>query len=374
MTINLKKILRYLAAIALFCIFMELTARFDDWLKYDAPFWGTYSSLRLRSWDDEGTRINIPGGDFEKWKNNSFGFRGPEISVEKKPGVTRIVCLGASESYGLYESPGMEWPAQLRKNLDSAKYEVINVASVGLPMVQYVDYLRKYVLKFSPDAAILYIEPVSYVAARERAINNPESVIKNPKQQQAARQQGIRGKLNTWFRTIPKLQRAIKQFLPKSIMAEYNRRTAEKMVKSAERIYLKGMKPLDDVPQEIIEEYKTELKKIITLLQAHNCQPILCTYPSLIDGGMTEENMTKLLEARRFVVELSLDGMANSARRLNDANRVVAEEEDVSLIELENAVPRTSTYFADNVHYTDAGAEIVAQKVAEFIREKRYGR
>lgn len=370
MKINTKKIFRYLIAIVLFCIFVELTARFDDWLKYDAPFWGTYSSLRLRSWDEEGTRINIPGGDFEKWKNNSAGFRGPEISVEKKPGKTRIVCLGASESYGLYESPDMEWPAQLRMDLDSTKFEVINVASVGLPMVQYFDYLRKYVLKYSPDAAILYIEPVSYVAARERGINNPESIIKNPKQQRAARQRGIRGKLNTWFRSVPKLQRAIKQFLPRSIMAEYNRRTAEKMVKSAEITYLKGMTPLDVVPAEIIEEYKTELKKIISLLLNNDCQPILCTYPSLIDGGMTEGNMTVLLEARRFVVELSLDGMANAAKQLNEANRTVALEENLPLIELENAVPRNKTYFADNVHYTDAGAEIVARTVAEYIRAK----
>ncbi|MEZ5358269.1 MAG: hypothetical protein R3F48_05510 [Candidatus Zixiibacteriota bacterium] len=368
MAINTKKIVRYLAAFILFCIFVELTARFDDWVEYDAPFWGTYSSLRLRSWDDEGTRINIPNGDFEKWKNNSAGFRGPEISMEKRPGVTRIVCLGASESYGLYESPGMEWPAQLRMELDSTKFEIINVASVGLPMVQYVDYLRKYVMKYSPDAAILYIEPVSYVAARERAINNPESIIKNPKQQQAARQLGIRGKLNAWFRAVPKLQRAIKQFLPSSIMAEYNRRAAEEMVQSAELTYLKGMTPLDDVPSEIIEEYKTELKKIIAFLLENNCQPILCTYPSLIDGGMNDDNMTMLLEARRFVVELSLEGMANTARRLNEANRGVAEVEHLPLIELENAVPRTTEYFADNVHYTDTGAEIVARTIADFLR------
>ena len=136
-----------------FLLTIELCARFDDALKYDAPFWKGYTSESLKSSDSEGISRNIPNARFQKWQNNGDGFRGPEITPIKAPGTTRIICLGASESYGLYESPGKEWPAQLRTSLPK-KYEVINVSVVGLGLSSYEAYLKKYVLKLEPDLII----------------------------------------------------------------------------------------------------------------------------------------------------------------------------------------------------------------------------
>ncbi|MCK5127038.1 MAG: hypothetical protein KAR42_12360 [candidate division Zixibacteria bacterium] len=366
--LTLKKTGNYVIAILLFCIFVEVTARLDDWIKHDAPFESTYTARRLRTWDDEGIRVNISNGGFEKWKNNSHGFRGPEIDIEKPANITRIVCLGASESYGLYESPDHEWPAQMRQELNGDSYEVINAATVGLPMTQYIQYLEKYVLKFSPDAIVLYIEPASYVAARQRAINNPEIKSSSPT---ATAQAGFSmSMIKESFRTVPKLQRAIKQFLPVSVMNEYYRKDALKKIEISEKRYLNGNAPLERVTADCLEDYRKDLIEVIEFLKSNNCQALLCTYPSLISGGVKEkeEHMTIFLEARRFVVELTLEGMSDAAIQLNDVSRSVAEETGTLLIELENVVPRDKDHFADNVHYTDAGAEVVARTMAQFIQ------
>ena len=74
--INFKKIL---ISIVLFVITIELSSRIDDWIQYDAPLFGTYNEDRLRTEDDEAITCNVPNISYEKWSNNSLGFRGPEL-------------------------------------------------------------------------------------------------------------------------------------------------------------------------------------------------------------------------------------------------------------------------------------------------------
>ena len=54
----------------------------------------------------EGRR-GEPYGHFGQWRLNAYGFRSPEISILPAPAMVRIAALGASETFGLYESPTM---------------------------------------------------------------------------------------------------------------------------------------------------------------------------------------------------------------------------------------------------------------------------
>ena len=362
---NWTRAIKYIVAFVIFCAAVEMSARIDDWIRYDAPFWGPYKAQRLRTWDSDGIRTNVPGSRFEKWQNDSLGFRGPEIAVAKKNGIRRIVCLGASESYGLYESQGMEWPAQMGAMLDSSRFEVINAATVGLPMTQYIQYFDKYVAKLDPDFAILYIEPASYVAARQRAINNPE---KKTSSEVRSLQAGVGSvSIRDRLRTLPKLMIAIKQFFPTSIIAEYDRKDAIKNVEAAERQYLNGHEALDDVPADCLNDYRNDIEAIVEHLREHGVSVILCTYPSLLDENKIDEYFTTYMEGRRFVVELSLQGFARSVHELNSQNRLAADELGVPLVDMESVVPKNKDYFADNVHYTNKGAELVARTMADYI-------
>src|SRR5262249_52392179 len=101
----------YCVALVLVCLLSaEVTARLDDWLTLGVPFLESPDSDRdLVLRDEFGTR-GRPHGRFKKWQLNGFGFRGREISVQPERGHCRVVILGASEAFGLYESPGREFP------------------------------------------------------------------------------------------------------------------------------------------------------------------------------------------------------------------------------------------------------------------------
>ena len=88
---------------------------------------------------------------------NSLGFRGPERTVEKPPGVFRIFCLGGSNVWGAEVNDRETWPAQLeaRLNADSpGRYEVWNLGACGYVAMQMATLAREFTERCDPDLVI----------------------------------------------------------------------------------------------------------------------------------------------------------------------------------------------------------------------------
>jgi lysophospholipase L1-like esterase len=63
---------------------------------------------------------------------NSRGYRGPEVTQRPAAGVTRVVCVGDSITFGHGVGDDEPYPAVLQRLLDDhGSFEVINVADVG---------------------------------------------------------------------------------------------------------------------------------------------------------------------------------------------------------------------------------------------------
>src|SRR5205085_7947430 len=124
---------------------LETAARAQDTLRWRAPFFGEYNEEMLFVSDSLGYHLR-PNGRFREWRIDSLGFRSPEVTKAKPPGVTRVIAVGASETFGLYEEAGKEWPAQLQTLLDSAmpgRYQVLNAAIPGISPDRITDYFKK---------------------------------------------------------------------------------------------------------------------------------------------------------------------------------------------------------------------------------------
>jgi hypothetical protein len=97
---------------------------------------------------------------------NSLGLRGPERSVAKPPGVTRVLCVGASNVYGLELNDDQTWPARLEQRLNRdapGRYEVWNLGVPGYVGVQMAIVGEDAVARYDPD---LVLVGLSNVAAR----------------------------------------------------------------------------------------------------------------------------------------------------------------------------------------------------------------
>jgi lysophospholipase L1-like esterase len=90
----------------------------------------------------------------------------------------------------------------------------------------------------------------------------------------------------------------------------------------------------------------------------------------LISPKNLQEHLEIFLDHRRFYVELSLLGIIDASLKLNEVIKSVANEYLIGFIDNNAAISKNTEYFADNVHYTDEGARLVAFNFAKYIKNQ----
>jgi len=116
----------------------------------------TFASI----YDPAGDARDYFGPTGRVWYHiNSYGLRGPAISVEKQPGSYRIVCLGDSLTFGEGVKYADTYPAQLRARLAGAMSDrTVEVVNAGVQAHATEDEAALYLLRcsqFQPDLVVL---------------------------------------------------------------------------------------------------------------------------------------------------------------------------------------------------------------------------
>lgn len=95
----------------------------------------------------------------ETYRINSAGFRGAEVSREKRRDVRRIAVIGDSFTFGAGVDVEDTYPAQLQRLLNqrNLRSEVMNFGVVNHDMWQHYEMLKERVLAYEPDLVILAI-------------------------------------------------------------------------------------------------------------------------------------------------------------------------------------------------------------------------
>lgn len=359
-----------LASLLCFSVALEVAARIDDKINYDAPLLELYSPHHLKRKDKNNISYNVPNSHFEKWKINSSGFRGPEI-LPSEAGKLRIVCMGTSETYGIYESPEHEWPAQFRKILENNhNFEIINASVVGLALDKFIPYIDKYVMPTKPDIFILVLNPFRY------GFNNKDLQQDNAEQRQKARKNGFSPKkilkvVLENIRVLRKIKLVVKNILPESVIEKKRLWMLNRQIKNLKKNRLKNNEQIDIIPQESIATFRDDVEQLIDFLSEKGIDVILCSYPSLISKENIDKHKTTFLDHQRFYIGLSIKGILDAAEKFNAEIIKIAEKNKLDCLDINTLIPKTKIFFADNVHYTDKGADIFAKSINEFVHNKK---
>jgi len=105
----------------------------------------------LAAWDDRYDR---------SWERNVFGFRSDHESIARKPGVSRVITLGDSFTWGDKIARTEDtWSSQLEKGLGQAypgaAFEVINMGRSGFTTANEAEHLRRLGWQFDPDLVVI---------------------------------------------------------------------------------------------------------------------------------------------------------------------------------------------------------------------------
>jgi lysophospholipase L1-like esterase len=289
---------------------------------------------------EEGAREYGYGPDDIIFQINKFGFKGPDIEKPKDPNTVRIMAIGDSATYGFYYDR-YSYPRALEQYLRSQTIsaEVIN-AGVGGYTTKDVLYRLDYLSSFQPDLAIIYI-----------GWNNIYSDTFLP-----------------WSYIILALNKVYRIFTPEksdiqieggrlNISDHYYRKQTGEAIR-----YSSSYKPT----------FFTDVEKIIERLSEKGIQPVLVTLPGLFSTDMepTEEALRIGHLPGNIKNAFVLAVMAN---RYNSAIRLLAAEENIPLIDLEEwgrkvLVP-PEQWFSDSVHLLPEGQVALGNYIGQRLLE-----
>jgi lysophospholipase L1-like esterase len=347
-------LLRVAVHLLVAALVLELAARVDDRLTYGAPLWKAYGPEILRRVDPGGFPQNVPGVRFEKWRINGLGFRGGEIQRDKAPGTLRIACLGQSESFGLYESEGGEWPARLGALLAPRGVEVVNASVVGLGRRGRRPYLEGHVLPLRPDVLVLYVNVLA-----ELGSSRPSDAGASPSEPPPS-----------WARSrfLAKLRIGIRGVVPASMRARLREWRIDRALRSRRQAE-PGGGLADVLPAVKVVAFEEHLRELIRAARSSGATPVLVTYPVLVDEPNREAFHLQIADEQTWHPGWSELGLLDGQRKLNEAVLRVGREREAPVVDLAAAVPRTLEYFADDVHYTDRGAALIAERLRAALDE-----
>jgi len=323
--------------------------------------------LNIVAKDSNGIPYNIPNTQYKKWKINALGFRGEEIDFEKKEGQIRIMCFGASETFGFCESEGKEWPAQLGERLKDQypEAEVINISVMGLRKKMRKAYIEKYVLPLNPDILVMN-QHMFLPHLRDCLKGIEESVVSCPINENIKEYSNshiLANRLLSNFRN-----NILYKILPGRLLSSYRMWKQRKTIRTREKEHLHKQKPLDQVPENIILKYEEDLSSFVDYLKEKNIVPVMVTFPTLTTSSNKETYKTILINTRlTFCIEISENAIVDSMQKLKHLIQRIADRQNVACLDIDNLIPKTLEYYVDDFHYTDKGAEVFAKHVYEAL-------
>jgi hypothetical protein len=323
---------------------LEVCARVDDWVTYGAPLLGSYNISQIYTYDTLGMR-GKPRAAYLKWKLNSLGYRGPELRADR----FRMMCIGSSETFGLYEAENGEYPRQLESELNRRighdAVQVINVAYPGMSLSATLRRLPEILGAVKPRLVTIYPSVAAYIDLR--AIQPPKGPFRPPAEPEFE------------LRMQSRAETIVKQIVPEMLQTELR----AWQIRQASR----SMKVMDRVPDENVRRFQSDLTALVDGLKRSGIQVVLMTHATRFGKQVTPQERPLLIAWRKFYPMLQEEGFLDMERRMNQAIHTVANTYDVELIDLAEKMPSGPEYFAEFVHFTDRGARTMASIIADHL-------
>ena len=111
--------------------------------------------------NSEFTSRSSMEGEFEYTAHiNSHGYRGKEFSAQKPEGLTRILAMGDSFTFGVGSRDDETFAAFLEQGLTQkgVAAEVINAGIGHVSTIRHWDNLQKIHLRYQPDIVVLFFD------------------------------------------------------------------------------------------------------------------------------------------------------------------------------------------------------------------------
>lgn len=326
-----------------------------------------------------GSRISLPVNHRVQFKNddhvpgldseihvsfNSLGFRGPDPPENWDEHVT-VLCIGGSTTQCMYLSDAKTWPARICQLMqDDVRNLWLNNAGLdGHSTFGHLHLVDQYVAALRPKVVLLYVGIndvsrndlnefdrltrrdtdgpiqsafVADVYRRLLQVSDAVALFDSLRRQQMAARRGL-----THFQDL--------QHGDIKSIATLNRTDLERQLALATH------------DSKCLIGYEDRLTQLVESCERAGCRVVLMTQPVLYGAG--KDDVTGIDLERVSVVHQDGWTAWQILSKYNRVTKSVAKKLNVPLIDVAAKLPKSSAYFYDLIHNSNAGASAVAEIV-----------
>src|SRR5262245_18585031 len=315
------------------------------------------------------------------YKTNSLGFRDEEHPLEKGKGVTRIVVLGDSFTFGQGGERGQIFPDVLQARLKAEGYqaEVLNISDIGIGPEAYFVLFKDVVTRFHPDVVVLNVfgndaswvpqAPwLNRVTRKASHYSNFFTLVRTVRRQLAAREQG-----DFWSSIV---KQATSQKGPDAETQARIDNFRKRYGTEANNLLASCTADPNDVARWInteasgsgwhdFVEYVTGINQ---LAQQMNCKFLLAVVP---DGAEVDPHQLELRQSLGVPLKASslteTPGFQTLVHQFAERNKIACFD---PLEEFRHV--RSGLYFATDLHWTPAGHRLYAEGLSRELVERKF--
>lgn len=360
---RMSRVAEWVALIGVFLLTIEATCRLEDWIRFRTPFLSPVVSWMDLIVSDQHGIHGRPNTRFQKWVINDLGMRGPDAAVRKPPSTVRVLAAGASETFGLHESPGREFPRQLEDSLNAQlgsgqcrgnalrRFEVLNAALPGMSLPTIEQNLRARVRDLGVDIVVMYPTPTQYLKDDPPRPTRPNGLGLPPTPS------AIRALKP---RAIERVRSQAKEILP-----DFAKSSVQLWLRRREVSAQVGAKPpgwrFTAVPAERVAHYDRDLRRFIGAMRSTGAALVIATHANAFMRSNDQDPVWRA-ELESFYPRATgavISAFDSIARPLTLR---AAADSSATVIDLAARLSEHPpvTIFRDFLHFTDLGAARVA--------------
>ena len=293
-------------------------------------------------------------------KRNHMGFRG-EMPPPDFPKALTIVAIGGSTTECVLISEGKTWCDLLAAKLKT-RFNPVWLGNGGLDGMStygHIIFMEDYIIKLKPKVALFLVGANDIGLGNYRADDLHH--FKKP----------ITGFLASGW------EKFINGSDVMTYAINFYRYYKAKRMNLVHPILDFARLPHVEVPPEkaraLIQEHRDKylkpyvqrLTRLIELCRQNGIEPVFLTQPAVFGNLIDPETGADLAKAESWAVNGAT--LWQILELYNDAVRHTAAQQRVFVIDLARELPKTTAYFYDTYHFTNAGCQQVAAIIAQHL-------
>ncbi|UCE51433.1 MAG: SGNH/GDSL hydrolase family protein [Desulfobacterales bacterium] len=303
---------------------------------------------------------------------------GNILSCEKSADEIRIAFIGASTTATINLSFKENWPGYLGRLLENElpdkKVTIINAAVPGFNTAHSIANLALRVIPFEPDIVIIYHLYNNLTAIKKNETFKPDYSHIHRKPFGFYQQPNVVVRWLNHSMIFVRLRNRLREIKKEKLKIEKRK----EILQQADR--------LAEIPDQAIKTFEQHLRSLVSIAEAGGAKVILSSFATLHNPKLDYSNkdvipqLSKLQKEEIFKVlnftpGLTLEAIFEGIDRYNEVIKKIAVEKKTGWVDNAAMIPNKDRYFVDRVHFSRAGAALMAKNflptILKILKQKK---